>query len=409
MIRLLHFIHAAVDKSVPHAVVLALIDLSKAFNRVDHLLVILDLLDMGVPAWLLKLLISYLTGRSMILRFKGAKSSPKLLPGSSPQGVFLGCFLFMIKFNGALLRPSIPRPLPKPEPIMSSTKNSCTVKYIDDATRARSINLRRSLVRFDISDRPRPLEYFEHTGYGLIPEDNLLQEDLNSLKIFTDKNLMKINDKKTEIMKFNFRKSLDFPPILTIEESCPLKIVEETKLLGIILSCDLKWSLQVDYMHKRAMKKVWLLRKLKLLDLDLELLLDFYLKEIRSILEYGAPVWHSGLTRKMSEKIERVQKLCVKIILCDFSRQTSYTVACTLLGIEPLYLRRTELCIRFIQKTSLEPKHADMFLKSENTHNTRQETTTYREFTYRSKRFYNSPLCYLTRLLNRNPVNSKLH
>ena len=32
MIRLLHFIHATVDKSVPHAVVLALIDLSKAFN-----------------------------------------------------------------------------------------------------------------------------------------------------------------------------------------------------------------------------------------------------------------------------------------------------------------------------------------------------------------------------------------
>ena len=189
----------------------------------------------------------------------------------------------------------------------------------------------------------------------------------------------------------------------------PLKTVSETELLGMILSCDLRWSLQVDYMHKRALKKVWLLRKLKLLDLDLELLLDFYLKEIRSILEYGAPVWHSGLTRKMSEKIERVQKLCVKIILCDFSRQTSYTVACTLLGIEPLYLRRTELCIRFIQRTSLEPKHADMFLRSENTHNTRQETTTYREFTYRSKRFYNSPLCYLTRLLNRNPVNSKQH
>ena len=53
--------------------------------------------------------------------------------------------------------------------------------------------------------------------------------------------------------------------------------------------------------------------------------------------------------------------------------------------------------------------HADMFLRSENTHNTRQETTTYREFTYRSKRFYNSPLCYLTRLLNKNPVNSKQH
>ena len=101
---------------------------------------------------------------------------------------------------------------------------------------------------------------------------------------------MKINTKKTEIMKFNFRTSLDFPPIFTIGDSCPLKIVDHTKILGIILSCDLKWSLQVDYMYKRAMKKVWLIRKLKLLDLDMDLILDFYLKEIRSLLEYGAPV-----------------------------------------------------------------------------------------------------------------------
>ena len=134
------------------------------------------------------------------------------------------------------------------------------------------------------------------------------------LWIVTHQNLMKINTKKTEIMKFNFRTSLDFPPIFTIGDSCPLKIVDHTKILGIILSCDLTGSLQVDYMYKRAMKKVWLIRKLKLLDLDMELILDFYLKEIRSLLEYGAPVWHSGLTRKMSEKIERVQKLCVRAL-----------------------------------------------------------------------------------------------
>ena len=155
------------------------------------------------------------------------------------------------------------------------------------------------------------------------------------------------------------------------------------------------------------MKKVWLLRKLKLLDLDMHLLLDFYLKEVRSLLEYGVPVWHSGLSRKLSEKIESVQKLCIKIILGDFTRHTSYIVGCTLLEIEPLYLRRTELCIRFIQKTSLEPKHADLFSRVENTYNTRKTNTKYREFTYRNKRFYDSPLCYLTDLLNRNPVATK--
>ena len=213
LIRLLHFIHAAVDKPVPHAVVLGLIDLSKAFNRVDHTLVIEDLHNMHVPGWLLRILISYLSGRSMVLRFRGAVSSPRSLPGSAPQGVFLGCFFFMVKFNGALLRPEIPRPFPKPQPIMYSTVTSCTVKYIDDASQARSIDLKRALLPIETSNRQRPLEFCEHTGYTLRQSHNDLQKDLNDLKVFTEQNLMTINQKKTLIMKFNFHKTLDFPPI----------------------------------------------------------------------------------------------------------------------------------------------------------------------------------------------------
>ena len=68
LVRLLHFIHMNVDKAEPHAVVMAMIDLSKAFNRVDHTLVIEDLHDMHVPGWLLKILISYLTNGSMVLK-----------------------------------------------------------------------------------------------------------------------------------------------------------------------------------------------------------------------------------------------------------------------------------------------------------------------------------------------------
>ena len=206
-------------------------------------------------------------------------------------------------------------------------------------------------------------------------------------------------------MKFNFRTSWDFPPIFTIGDSDPLKCVTETKILGIILSSDLKWSHHVDFMCKKALKKTWLLRRLKILDLEIDILLDFYLKEIRSILEYGVPVWHSGLSRILSNKIERVQKICVSIILCNNTeKHISYIVGCTLLGIEPLFLRRTELCIRFIQKTSLEPSHSDMFTKRENTYNTRQNKSMFKELSSRNKRFYDSPLCYLTRLLNSYPV-----
>ena len=406
LVRLLHFVHATVDKAVPHAAVLALVDLSKAFNRVDHSLVIEDLNDMHVPGWLLKILISYLTGRSMVLKFRGAVSSPCSLPGSAPQGVFLGCFFFMIKFNGALLRPGIPRPLPLPEPLMYSKTDSCTVKYIDDASQARSINLHKALIPIQTKNKPRPLEFSEHTGFIVKESENELQKDLNELKQFTDTNLMKINEKKTLIMKFNFHKSLDFPPIYNFDDGPMLDIVNQTKILGLILTDSLNWAAQVDYMIARANKKIWLLRKMKILKLSTEILVDFYCKEIRAILEYGVAIWNSGLTLKMSGQIERVQKICINIILCDGSGKVSYEVWCTLLNLEPLLYRRHDLCVRFIQKASTNPKHSDLFVRNTQNINTRSNKQLYREFKCRTKRFYDSPLCYLTRLLNSHPIKT---
>ena len=109
LFKLLQFIHEHLDLRDPHAVVLATVDLSKAFNRVSHSMVIEDLYNMHVPSWLLLILISYLTERTMILHYNGEAASPRDLPGSSPQGAWLGIFFFVVKFNAAALRPTIPR------------------------------------------------------------------------------------------------------------------------------------------------------------------------------------------------------------------------------------------------------------------------------------------------------------
>ena len=218
---------------------------------------------------------------------------------------------------------------------MYSKLSSCTVKYIDDASHAVAVNLKKSLRRIDTTNLPKPLQFHEHTGYTLNPEENKLQEDLNDLKTFTDKNLMIINQKKTHIMNFNFRTSLNFTPVMKFGDSEPLEIVEETKILGIMVSDSLRWDSHVNYMLKKAYKKVWLLRRLKLLKLDSDILLDFYCKEVRSVLEFGAPVWHSGLTNQMSNLIERIQKICIQLILGDCQFKIPYFVGCTLLSIEP--------------------------------------------------------------------------
>ena len=103
-------------------------------------------------------------------------------------------------------------------------------------------------------------------------------------------------------------------------------------------------------------------------------------------------------------RFERIQKICVNIILCDSEWEIPYFVGCTLLGLEPLSFRRTDLCIRFAQKTSQDPRHADLFVRNTNQFYTRQDKPLYRDYQRRTWRFFKSPLCYLTRLLNMYPA-----
>ena len=130
--------------------VAACVDLSKAFNRVDHSLVIQDLYDMHTPVWLLKIVMSYLSGRSMYITYKGAKSSMKMLPGGGPQGAYLGGIIFIIKYNGAFLRPPIPRNIQGPVTKAKSVK----VKFVDDGTVAVSVDLKTCLVPDPVMSGP---------------------------------------------------------------------------------------------------------------------------------------------------------------------------------------------------------------------------------------------------------------
>ena len=101
LIELINFILYNQDSPEPTAVLACFVDFEKAFNRQDHSILITKLSDMGVPSWLLKIVISFLKDRSMVVRYKGQTSSMKNLPGGGPQGALLGLFLFLVLINGA--------------------------------------------------------------------------------------------------------------------------------------------------------------------------------------------------------------------------------------------------------------------------------------------------------------------
>jgi hypothetical protein len=184
LIKLLDFVHCTLDKRTPHSAVICTEDLSKAYNRGSHKLVVEDLYAMHVPGWILVLICSYLTGRSLVLSYQGARSSERSLPGGFGAGTWLGGLLFIVKFNGACIRPPIPRPI--------SGNTGKQVKYIDDSSQAASINLRVSLEP-DPTPRQRPLNFHERTEMRLKMEENILQQELNKFQEFAIENKLVIN------------------------------------------------------------------------------------------------------------------------------------------------------------------------------------------------------------------------
>ena len=384
LIKFLHFVHSALNKKRPHAVIASFIDLSKAFNRTDHSLVVQDLYDMHTPPWLLRIVFSYLSNRSMILTYNGAVSSQKDLPGGSPQGAFLGGLIFIIKFNGAFLRPPIPRP----------KSLSQTVKFVDDGSIGVSVDMKTCLENDD-KVRPRPLDKHERTCQILPRHYNLLQDYITELEKFAFDNKIMIDQPKTNMMMFNRARKWDFPPEIFFQNGAQMNVVHQFKLVGVVVTDDLKWEENTKYICQKARRKLWLLRRMKGLNLTVLQMVDVYCKEVRSILEMCVPVWHSSLTKKQSATIERVQKVAFRIILGH--KYTSYACALKTLKIKTLQERRLQLCKQFASK-NLKSEFS-LFQHRSNPMNTRSKSTV-QEFKCNSTTFEKSSLPFLSKLVN---------
>ena len=217
------------------------------------------------------------------------------------------------------------------------------------------------------------------------------------MKEYADANEMKINYKKTKIMLFNSYTSIDFVPEVRLENH-DIEVVEEIRLLGLIINSDMKWHSNTDNMVKRASKKLWILRRLKNSGAKNDDLVDVYTKQVRSLLELAVPAWHGCINQAEHMDIERIQKSAAHIILGE--NYLSYRNALKEMSLEPLGNRRDRLCLNFAIKAEKRPKHINWFKPNVNPVNTRKEKLNYMEGQAKHTRFKDSPQSFLTNLLN---------
>ena len=147
---------------------------------------------------------------------------------------------------------------------------------------------------------------------------------------------------------FSNSRNYDFPPVVKFSDGTTLELKTEKKLLGIIISEDLKSRKNTTFMVFKACQKLWIIQRTLPLNFSQTELFDIYRKEVLSILDYGVPVWHSSISRKEVTDIEAVQKFAFRIIIRN--RYSSYSDACNLLGTQTLEQRRQQICLRFVSK-----------------------------------------------------------
>ena len=183
----------------------------------------------------------------MVIRYNGASSEQLPLPGGCPQGTLLGLLLFLILVNDVGFEDQEN----EVGDVITCKKrlkevNRIHLKYVDDLTIAETIKMKEQLGYSSPENRPLPDAYHARTGHHLSPEKSEVYKQLVKTSEYAKENEMQLNLKKTKLILFNPGRVRDFMPNFSIDCN-QVELVEEVKLLGVILNSDLSWTAHVDY------------------------------------------------------------------------------------------------------------------------------------------------------------------
>ena len=386
LMKMLHEILLNLDKNQQgntFAVLATMVDWKQAFPRQDPTLGVQSFIDNGVRGSLIPLLISYFKDRKMSVKWHQKLSSSRNLPGGGPQGATLGLLEYLSQSNDN----------------SNHIDPELRFKWMDDLTLLEIINLLTiGIATFNVKQQV-PNDIPVDNGY--ISNTNLKsQEHINKISLWTDKKKMKLNYTKSSLMCFNYTKNYQFTTRITMDNHV-LPVLTKTKLLGVIITNDIKWSENTAYLVKRANARMELLRRMVPFGPSKEDMKTIYIAYIRSILEQSCTIWHSDLNLEDRLALERVQKNAFRNILQD--KYETYEKALIDLNMETLFARREKLILTFGKKCLNLPQTKYLFPLNENEHSmdTRHKEK-YQVTKANTSRLYNSTIPYIQRLLNRN-------
>ena len=245
-------------------------DISKAFDTVSHQKLVKVLRSFGLGTNITDWINNYLTDRTQVVRVNKSFSSPLQVLSGVPEGSVLGPILFILFMNDIVQ-------------IVQLQHNAKFALFADDAkifTTDRN-ELQSCLNTFNTTLTTYQLNLAPHKCFVLPIGKNTVYNDIASLDNF-------------------------------IIDSTEIPFASHAKDLGIYISKDLKWEIQVNKIVQQASfvsyqivksfqtKNIWTLLKL-------------FKSYVRPKLEYNTPVWSPYLLKDIFA-LEKVQKRYTKIV-----------------------------------------------------------------------------------------------
>lgn len=247
------------------------IDLKKAFDTINHEILLKKLDRYGVRGIANDLIRSYLSDRKQFVAINDCRSSLQHMSIGVPQGSNIGPLLFLIFIND-----------------LSNLKLRGVPRLFADDTAL----------------------FYPHLNIQSIVQD--IESDLASLTNYFNGNLLSLNLSKTKYMVFHSPRKKIFSYPDPCVGNLRIEKVSSFKYLGLHLDSCLSWNNHIQQVSNKVSSLCGLMKRVRSF-VPNEALLRFYFACIHSVLQYLIVAWGHAAKSKL-KKLQSLQNRCLKLI-----------------------------------------------------------------------------------------------